>query len=100
YKHGSWKEEQNSSVNAELERVMSEHKGQYFTIRLNNYHTNYYYAGVNDGEDVNYSIENPWYKKYIRLTFYKEKQVLLDDSKDNEGQYYFKYDGKGYVIGY
>ena len=79
---------------------MSEHKGQYFTIRLNNYQRDYYYAGVNDGEDVNYSLDNPWYKKYIRLTFYKEKQVLLDDSKDNEGQYYFKYDGKGYVIGY
>lgn len=100
YKNGSWKEEKNSAVNAEIEKVMSEHKDQYFTIRLNNYQRDYYYAGVNDGEDANYSLDNPWYKKYIRLTFYKEKRVLLDDSKDNEGQYYFKYDGKGYVIGY
>ena len=93
YKNGGWKTEKSNAVMSEIEKVLAEHEGEYFTFASDN--RSRLYSGVNDGEDINYSVDDT--QRFIELVFYKDKPVLFGYNKDNTGTYVFKYDGKKYV---
>ena len=95
YKNGSWKETEKNYIVSEIEKVVSEHEGQYFTF--SELTTSNLYADVNDGENINYSIKNPKSSKYIQLMFYSDMPVLFNDSDDAD-RYIFEYDGTKYVL--
>lgn len=95
YKNGSWKETEKKYIVSEIEKVVSEHEGQYFTF--SELTTSSLYADVNDGENINYSIKNPKSSKYIQLMFYSDMPVLFNDSDDAD-RYIFEYDGTKYVL--
>ncbi|MBP5452292.1 MAG: hypothetical protein J6Y16_08660 [Treponema sp.] len=100
YKNGGWKEYKNPELTAEIDKVLSEHKGEYFDFSANNAFSRIY-SDVNDGEDVNYSMKT-WLRKNITFDFYREKCLLSNIDKNEgiecySGKVIFCFDGKKYV---
>ena len=102
YQNGSWKEYKNPDLTAEIDKVLTEHKGEYFVFSATNSFSRLY-SDVNDGEDINYSMDNPWFKKNISFDFFTEKCLLFYDVKSegiacDSGKANFSYDGTKYVL--
>lgn len=102
YQNGSWKEYKNPELTAEIDKVLLEHKGEYFVFSATNSFSRLY-SDVNDGEDINYSMDNPWFKKNISFDFFTEKCLLFYDVKNegivcDSGKANFSYDGTKYVL--